>query len=92
MSAYRLKGTIPVYFLKEKQSFIAFSPVIDLSTCGKSFEDAKKNFNEALQIFIEECVEMGTLDRVLESCGWEKIKSKWSPPAYIGEEQMAFSV
>jgi len=76
--------------MKEKGSFVAFSPALDLSTCGKTFEEAKKNFSEALDIFFEECIEMGTLHEVLESYGWEKSgKNGWKPPAYIGEDRIA---
>ena len=85
----KISGTIPLCFMKEKKSFIAFSPALDLSTCGKTFEQAKKNFSEALEIFFEECLAMGTLKEVLESCGWEKDpKNGWEPPSYIGEDRI----
>ena len=84
-----IKGTIPLCFMKEKKSFIAFSPALDLSTCGKTFEEAKANFKEALEIFFEECANMGTLNKVLESCGWAKDhKNGWAPPVYISEERV----
>jgi predicted RNase H-like HicB family nuclease len=80
---------LPICFMKEKGSFVAFSPALDLSTCGKTFEEAKKNFAEALDIFFKECIEMGTLKEVLESYGWEKVRKKgWKPPAYIGEDRI----
>jgi len=91
MKKIEIKGSIPLYFMKEKHSFIAFSPALDLSTCGRTFEEAKKNFAEALDIFIEECLKMGTLNDVLESCGWTKNPKKgWIPPAFIGEERIEF--
>jgi predicted RNase H-like HicB family nuclease len=65
----KIKGTIPLCFMREKDSFIAFTPALDLSTCGRTFEEAKKNFAEALEIFFEECFSMGTLKEVLESRG-----------------------
>jgi len=68
-SILEIKGTVPLCFMKEKKSFIAFSPALDLSTCGRTFEEAKTNFTEALDIFFEECIKMGTLNDVLESCG-----------------------
>ena len=75
--------------MREKDSFIAFTPALDLSTCGRTLEEAKKNFAEALVIFFEECLRMGTLNDVLESCGWVKSrKNGWEPPAYIGEDRV----
>jgi len=91
MGKTKIKGTLPLCFIKEGKSFIAFSPALDLSTCGRTFEEAKKNFIEALELFFEECVSMGTLNEVLESCGWKKGRNKeWTPPAYIGEERIEF--
>ena len=65
----KIAASIPLCFLKEGKSFVAFSPALDLSTCGKTYEEAKKNFQEALEIFFEECLRMGTLAQVLEQCG-----------------------
>lgn len=84
---------IPVIITKEGSTFIAYTPAFDLSSCGASFEEAKINFNEALDLFLEEVVKMGTLETVLEECGWKKIrssksnkcrdKSHWVPPAIV---------
>ena len=68
MRKVRINSTIPLCFLKENKTFIAFAPALDLSTCGRTFEEAKKNFAEALEIFFEECLKMGTLGKVLELC------------------------
>jgi hypothetical protein len=85
----KIASQIPVIFLKEKDSFIAYSPAVDLTTYGKSLEEAKKNFEEAFSLFVSECIDMGTLDEVLESCGWVKIKNKkWEPPIYIGNDDV----
>jgi hypothetical protein len=85
----RMMGTLPVCFIKEEKSFVAFSPALDLSTCGRTLEESKKNFIEAVGIFFEECTKMGTLQDVLLSCGWvKKPKKGWVPPIYLGEEKI----
>jgi predicted RNase H-like HicB family nuclease len=82
----KVEANVPVCFFKEKNTFIAYSQALDLSTSGRTLEEAQKNFTEALDIFIEECAEMGTLEDVLETCGWSKVPKKgWAPPTYIGE-------
>jgi len=84
-----IKSKIPVCFLKEKNSFVAYSPAVDLSTCGRTLEEAKKNFVEAFDLFIEECIDMGTLGEVLESCGWIKVnRKKWKPPVIVGDDRV----
>ena len=58
---------LPVWFMKEGEAFIAYSPALDLSTCGDTFEKAQRRFAEAADIFFEECVQRGTLDEALIS-------------------------
>lgn len=63
---------LPVSFMKEGNDFIAYTPVLDLSTVGKNFEEAQKRFMEVVQVFLEELAEKGTLDEVLIELGWQK--------------------
>ena len=86
----KIRANIAVCFLKEQQTFIAYSPAVDLSTCGRTLAEAKKNFEEAFALFVEECEAMGTLREVLESCGWvrKSHSKKWQPPVYLGEDRV----
>lgn len=84
MKQIKFAVNIPVIFLKEGKSYIAHSPVLDLSTSANSFEKAQKRFPEAVKIFFEELVEMGTLEEVLTGLGWQKFESKWMPPVQVG--------
>lgn len=64
-----LAGQILVLYLKEGETFVAFSPVLDLSSCGRTFEEADKNFGEALHLFFSECMRRDTLEKTLIECG-----------------------
>ncbi len=91
-----IAAEIPVTFLKESNMFVAYSPVLDLSSCGETFEEAKKNFADAINIFFEECIKHNTLDKALQACGWQK-KTKshspyWQPPAIVGEVRMPIHI
>lgn len=79
------------YVLKRKNNFIAYAPALSLSTCGHTFEEAKKNFAEAVNIFFEECLEHDTLEKALEQCGWTQGK-EWTPPAVVGQIDMPVEV
>lgn len=75
--------SLPVPILKEGKYYIAYSPVLDLSTSAKTFDGAKKRFGEVVQIFFEELSEKGTTDEILTGLGWQKMEKKWSPPVEI---------
>ena len=82
------KVVLSVAFYREGNKFIAYSPAFDLSTCGDSQEQAKRRFEEALKIFLEEIDKMGTFEDVLLECGWRKIghtQKRWEPPQYVGQ-------
>lgn len=87
-----IKYTIPVTFFKEKSAFVAYSPVLDLSTSGKTFEQAQSRFAEAADIFFEETIEHGTLDEVLASLGWTKVKQQWMPPIEVAHGLQAVCI
>ena len=82
--------SIPVSILKEGKYFIAYTPALDLSTSGKSFDEVKKRFGEIVQIFFEEVSEKGTLGEVLSSLGWQKVKKEWKPPFIVAQESESF--
>jgi len=86
MNTRKPKFQLTVSIIKEGNRYIAYSPALDLSTSGKNYEEAKKRFNEMVNIFFEEVIKAGTLKEVLENLGWKRIKSAWNPPVVIGQE------
>ncbi len=95
MKKFREIG-LTVLFSKESRNFIAYSPALDISTCAATFEKAKKRLEELLVIFFEELEENGTLDEVLDECGWHKVKTKkenkWIPPRFIAQTEETFKI
>ncbi len=83
---------LPVLFLREGEKFIAFSPVLDLSASGETFEEAKKRFSEVAHLFFEEVIKKNTLEQVFSELGWRKIKQNWQPPVFIARESQEISV
>jgi hypothetical protein len=79
-----ISARIPVILFEEGAKFVAYSPVIDVSTCGDSEEQARQRFIEAATIFFNEIPRMGTIEDVLTECGWQKAPGKqtWLPPKY----------
>ncbi len=86
MNKVNFQASLPVTFLREGDQFVAYTPALDLSTSGDSFEQAKKRFGEVVQIFFDECVNMGTLPKVLSDLGWVKQNSEWNPPTVVAQD------
>lgn len=82
--AIQIEAKVPVLFFQEGNRVIAYSPALDLSTCGNTEQQARKRFAEAAVIFLTEIQRMGTIEEVLEECGWHKVPHQhtWSPPTY----------
>jgi len=89
VKAKSIEAKIPVLFFEEGDKVIAYSPAFDLSSCGDTEEEARNRFTEAAAIFLGEITEMGTLNEVLEECGWHKApkKDEWHPPVYKTTEE-----
>lgn len=69
--------------MKEGETFVCYSPALDLAAHGDSFEDAEKSFETTLQLFVEEVTKQGTWSQVFKEYGWEKMNEEWSPPVIL---------
>ena len=58
---------------KEGNMYVSFCPELDISSCGETVEQAKKNLLETILINVEETKKMGTFDQFLEECGFESL-------------------
>jgi len=88
MAKMAFNAQVPVTILKEDKVFVAYSPVLDLSTSGKTFIQVRRRFSEAVQIFFEELNEAGTLDEVLSDLGWKRIARQLMPPLSVTNDLM----
>ncbi|MFA5877368.1 MAG: hypothetical protein WC880_03310 [Candidatus Paceibacterota bacterium] len=88
-----LAVSLPVAFIEEGTTVIAYTPSLDLSTCGQNKTEAKKMFEEAVQIFFDDLVESNTVDEVLSGLGWKKDlkQASWVPPV-VSQESIGVKV
>jgi len=56
---------------KEGRMYTSYCPELDVASCGKTVNEARKNLREAIEIFIEETYKMGTLKDLLEEAGYD---------------------
>ncbi len=83
---------LAVIFMREGKCFIAHSPALDLSTSGKSFDEAKRRFEEAAHLFFQEITQKGTMGKTLSELGWKRQKKEWQPPLVISQNVETISV
>lgn len=92
MAKPRFEFSLPVSIIKEGDSFIAYTPALDLSTVGDTLEDAQKRFQEAVELFFEEIAERGTVNEALTELGWQKEDKHLTPPVVVAHQTQPFSV
>jgi len=90
MRKHDIQFSLPVSILKEDKAFVAYSPALDISTVGDSFEEAKDRFDQAVKLFFEEIIEAGTIDQVLSDLGWQRINKKYQPPVVVANQTQNF--
>ena len=72
-----IRVNLHAYIKKEKEGiFLSYCPVLDLYSQGDTQKEARKNIIEATQMFIESCVEDGTLNSVLHDSGFRLANEK----------------
>ena len=58
---------LPVSIFKEDEQFIAYTPSLDLSTSGKSYDEVKHRFEEIVHIFFEEITQVSPLNELVSN-------------------------
>lgn len=87
-----LQVNLPVSILREGKRFVAYTPALDLSTSGTSYQEVKMRFREAVEIFFQEIVRKGTFVEILNNLGWEKMRTGWMPPVVIAHDFQTIQV
>ena len=73
--------------LKEADTYIAYCPELDISSCGDSVEKAREMLKTAVRLFVEEAEKMGTLRDILEESKYTRdAGGRWVPPRLIATE------
>ncbi len=88
----KISFSLPVSIFKEDDTFVAYTPALDISTAGSTLSEAKKNFEELVAIFLGEVEQKGTTAEVLESMGWKKVAQNWSAPIEVEHSIETFNV
>lgn len=73
---------------QEGDLYVGICPALNVSSFGETIAEAKQSIQEAVEGFIEECDEMGTLLEVLEESGFALQNEVWLYPQPIAVEMV----
>ncbi len=80
-----------VHIFKEGDAFVAYVPALDLSSCGASDDEARRNIRDAVRGFLTASAEMGTLEEVLREAGYERVGGAWRAPEFVSLDRLTMS-
>jgi predicted RNase H-like HicB family nuclease len=66
--------SLPITLKKEGKYTISCCPILDIWSQGVTDQEAEKNLKEAVRLFLTDCFERGTLEKVLKDCGFVAVK------------------
>ena len=69
--------------------YVAYTPELDVSSCGGTKEKAQKNLLEAVRLFLEEAEKMGTLAQILAEAGYVKRRQRLEGPKFISMQRVS---
>jgi len=69
-----LQISLPIKINKKDKYYISCCPILDVWSQSETQMGAIDNLREALQLFLIDCFERGTLDKVLKDCGFIAMK------------------
>ena len=77
---------------KEGPAYVAYSPELDISSCGDSAGQAKSRLREAAALFLEEAASRGTLTEILAEAGFKKRGNTYRSHRILVHETLRLAV
>ena len=74
---------------REGNMYTAYCPELDVVSCGRNIEEARKNLLEVIEIHLEEAAKLGTLKAFLEDAGYDLNTSQQT--LQLDKEVVAFN-
>jgi hypothetical protein len=86
----QLEMTVHVW--KEGRQYVAHAMPLDVMSSGPSQEAARQALDEAVRAFLLTAADAGTLEDVLEECGYERRGDTWVGPDFVALERHELAV
>jgi predicted RNase H-like HicB family nuclease len=81
-----------VHIFREGDGYVAHAPELDVSSCGATETEARRNIQDAVKGFLETSGDMGTLNEVLEESGYRLEKGEWHAPEFVALDHLSVGV
>jgi len=81
-----------VQIWKEGNQCIAHATPLDVLSSGATPENARNALKEAVHLFLDTAIEMGTLEEILNECGYESSGNNWVSPPWIAIEKQSMAI
>jgi predicted RNase H-like HicB family nuclease len=78
-----LKAQFQLFGILKQENgwFVAHCPPLDITTQGRTENEARKNLIEASELFVISCFERGTFEQALRELGWRVVAGRAVPHA-----------
>lgn len=81
-----------IEIFKEGNQYVAVAPELNVSSFGNTKDEAKASLREAVELFLEECRRMSTLEEVLTEAGFKSEHKLWKSNDPLITERMALGI
>ena len=80
------------HIFKEGGTYVAYVPALDVSSCGATDEEARRNIRDAVRGFLAASADLGTLDEILREAGYEPEGDGWRAPEFVSVDRLTMSM
>jgi predicted RNase H-like HicB family nuclease len=81
-----------VRLFREGDAYVAHVPELDISSCGDTKAETRRNIKDAVGGFLKTAEEQGTLVQILEEAGYRLEGGRWHEPEIVSTERMQVRV
>ena len=85
-----IRFTVQVW--RENGTCVAYAPELDISSCGDSVRQAETRLREAVALFLEESLRMGTLQEILSETGFKKEGRTYRPRRLLVRQKVRLAI
>ena len=86
----KIEHTVQLW--REDATYVARATPLDVMSCGASPEEAHRNLEEAVALFLKTASAHGVLTEVLEECGYKLVNDNWRAPVLLSSETVSQAV